>query len=645
MVVLRPLAAADLRRVERSTNLLRHRGPDDEGYVIIHRQGGAQALRGDDSIAACATFPHVRAVLPRGESVVLGARRLAIVDLTPCGHMPMGDERGNWVVFNGEIYNHQELRQQLVGLGCGFHSSSDTEVLLHAYAQWGAACLERFNGMWAFALWDSAQRRLFCARDRFGEKQLYYCLAADGSFCFASEIAPLRDVVRSEINRPLVWDFLLHGLADHTAETFFQGIGQLPPGCYLKFGEDGRPHTVRYYDLRAQTVPVPARMSRAASGLRRCLADSVRLRLRSDVPVASFLSGGLDSSSIVALADQHLGGLNGHSPQKALQTFTNAYPEGNGYDESPAVRAALKTLSHTDPRFIQASESLFQSGLLEMVKAQEEPFHNASIFASFRLLRLIHQQGAVKVVLTGEAGDELLAGYQRIYLPLHLSGLLTSGHLKQWYREASAWSWPTALRTSAKGLLRKLPARVRAGLQALHNPVVDLLQPEFFHTHKKREGGIHRQWRALDLNQRLIADITQFNLPQLLRHLDRNAMHWSVETRVPFLDHRLVEFACALPEEWKMQGGYSKFLLRQAMAKDLPVEILENRRKLGFGMAEQFWLRDCLPLLEDSSGLEEFVDVAQLRRQVSKAGDQVNQAYWLPISLGLWMQTAFPAAH
>jgi asparagine synthase (glutamine-hydrolysing) len=644
IVASRPLAAADLRRLEHGTNLLRHRGPDDEGYVIVHRDGRAQRLRGNDSIGACADQAHIHAATPGGESVALGARRLAIVDLTPDGHMPMPDDRGNWLVFNGEIYNHQELRQQLVALGFQFHSTGDTEVLLHAYAQWGSGCLERCNGMWAFALWDHARQRLFCARDRFGEKQLYYATASDGSFCFASEIAPLRWAVPEQVNRPLVWDFLMYGLADHTAETFFSGIEQLAPGTYLKFA-NRRVETVRYYDLRAKTVPVPARLSRAASVLREYLADSVRLRMRSDVPVASFLSGGLDSSSIVALADQYLGSLNGHSPQKALRTYTNAYPEGDRYDESPAVRAALKTLPRTDPHFIQASASVFQSGLLEMVKAQEQPFHNASIFASFHLLRMIRQQAGVKVVLTGEAGDELLAGYQRLYLPLHLSHLLASGQARNWFREASAWSWPTALRASAKGFFRKLPAEARAGLQRWRNPVVELMRPEFFREHAHRDHGLHHAWRELDLNPRLVADILQFNLPQLLRHLDRNAMHWSVETRVPFLDHRLVEFAACLPEEWKMHDGYSKFILRQAMARDLPAEILENRGKLGFGMAEQFWLRDCLPLLESSAGIEEFVDLAELRRRIAGNGGQANQAYWLPISLGLWMQTAFPGTH
>jgi asparagine synthase (glutamine-hydrolysing) len=367
--------------------------------------------------------------------------------------------------------------------------------------------------------------------------------------------------------------------------------------------------------------------------------------MRSDVPVASLLSGGLDSSSIVALADQYLGSLNGHSPQKALRTFTNAYAEGDCFDESPAVRAALKTLPRTDPHFIQASSETFHSGLMEMVRAQEQPFHNASIFASFHLLQLIRQQEGVKVVLTGEAGDELLAGYQRLYLPLHLSHLLASGQIKSWLTESVAWSWPNALRSSAKGFFRKLPARARAGLQRWRNPVVELMQPDFFHEHVERDHDIHRQWRQLDLNPRLLADTLQFNLPQLLRHLDRNAMHWSVETRVPFLDHRLVEFAACIPEEWKMRDGYSKFILRQAMSHDLPPEILENRGKLGFGMAEQFWLRDCLPLLEASSALEEFIDVAGLKHRVGGNRKTVNQSYWLPISLGLWIQTAFPQVH
>lgn len=647
MVAPRALLTPELRRLERGTTLLRHRGPDDEGFVLLGAEGQARAFRGADSIPELGHLPDFRSAHPQGENVALGSRRLAIIDLSSSGHMPMRDAAGNWIVFNGEIYNYRELRQQLIALGHRFHSQSDTEVLLHAYTEWGTECLGRLNGMWAFAIWDAGDRRLFCARDRFGEKQLYYCITGEGTLWFASEIAPLR--LAGGGNEPvhdgLVWDFLMYGLADHTEETFFRGIHQVMPGTYFTFQPGDMVRTIRYYNLRDQRCAVPSGLPQAAAQLRERLHDSVSLRLRSDVPVASFFSGGLDSSSIVAIANQVLPGLNGNSPFKKLRTYTNAYPAGHPYDESPQVRSALAGMPSVDPVFVQASVDNFKRDLLTMVARQEQPFHNASIFASYNLLRLVRQRDGIKVVLTGEAGDELLGGYSRVYLPLHLSRMLMSFQLAPWVWEASAWGWRAALPATAKGFFRKLPRALRFRLQGFRNPVAGLMRPEFLHAHRQRDQEITEQWRGLDLDGRLLADITRFNLPQLLRHLDRNAMHWSVETRVPFLDHRLVEFVCSLPEQWKLRDGYSKFILRQAMSEDLPAAITRNRRKLGFGMAEQFWLGECLDLLQPSAALSQFIDTAKLSRRVraGAASSSVDQAYWLPISLGLWLQTAYPA--
>ncbi len=643
-VAPRPLTAGELRWLEQGTSRLRHRGPDDEGFVLLTPDGKARPFRGDDSIAECGDLPHIRTAVSGGATTALGARRLAIIDLTASGHMPMSDQDGNWLVFNGEIYNYRELREELVSLGHGFTSHSDTEVLLRAYAQWGMSCLDHCNGMWAFALWDRLRGRLFCARDRFGEKQLYYHRTGEGTLWFASEIGPLRIATGGSepVNQPLVWDFLLYGLADHTHETFFAGIEQLMPGTFLTYRPGELPQIVRYYDLRAHITPTSSDAPQAAASLRQHLHDSIRLRLRSDVPVASFFSGGLDSSSIVALADQVLPSLNGSSAYKVLRTYTNAYPQGHPYDESPRVRAALQRLRAVDARFIPVSAENFKRDLLAMVARQEQPFHNVSIFAAFNLLRLVREQDRIKVVMTGEAGDELLGGYQRVYLPLHLSRMLASGQWGAWIRESRAWNWPTALRASAKGFFRKLPPSLRDRLQKLRHPVVALMREDFLHQYRQRDEQLTEQWRALDLNGRLVADITQFNLPQLLRHLDRNAMHWSIETRVPFLDHRLVEFACSLPEDWKLHGGYSKYILRQAMAGDLPEAIVWNRSKLGFGMEEQFWLAESLDLMSASPVLQQFIDVPRLQ-QIVRSKDRVEQPYWLPISLGLWLQTAYPA--
>ncbi|MGC2695535.1 MAG: asparagine synthase (glutamine-hydrolyzing) [Candidatus Angelobacter sp.] len=628
-----------LLSLECATAALAHRGPDDEGYVLLGRNGRACALRGAD------TIPQLGALLPidganlQNEIAALGFRRLSIIELSPAGHMPMLDpSTGNWLVFNGEIYNYRELREELIGLGHTFRSYSDSEVLLKSYAQWGVECVHRLNGMWAFALWDAPLQQLFCSRDRFGEKQLYFRSSADGAdFWFASEIRPLLMAVgpADGVNDSLIWDFLMYGLADHTEETFFTGIRQLLPGTNLVLGRGGAVEVRQYYSLNPTTLPKDATDEELAEGLRQRLHESVRLRLRSDVPVASFFSGGLDSSSIVALADEIICS-RGADFVTSLRTFTNCYPDGHPFDESPQIRAALPRMHGIDPVFIEASQTSLESGLSDLVETQEQPFHNVSIFASYNLFRLIGGRESIKVVLTGEAGDELLAGYQRVYLPLLMRGLLRGNRWISWARELQAWGMQSGLKSSGKGFFNDLPASLRLKLQKRFNPVAQLMLPEFFSAHQDRETMWVEQWRRGTLQHRLNADVSRFNLPQLLRHLDRNAMRFSIETRVPFLDPAVVEYCAALPERMKLRRGYSKYALRQAMSARLPEEIAWNRNKLGFGMAEQFWFRQCADLIEDNHELEKYVDVRRLVNSL-RSTTAVDQSYWLPVCVGLWM--------
>ena len=632
------VTAESLFRLERATSALAHRGPDDEGYVLLGNSR-ARSLRGIDTIPELASLPAINGITPQNEIAAFGFRRLSIIELSAAGHMPMQDPAtGNWLVFNGEIYNYRELRQELLALGHSFRSYSDTEVLLKSYAQWGAECVHRLNGMWAFALWDMHEQKLFCSRDRFGEKQLYFRNSTTGDFWFASEIRPLLIAggPANGINAPLVWDFLMYGLADHTEETFFSGICQLLPGTSLFLTPGHVPEISQYYTLKPTTLPESLTTEQLAEGLRQRLHESVRLRLRSDVPVASFFSGGLDSASIVSLADEIICSREA-AFVSSLRTYTNCYPAGHTFDESPRVRTALPRMRSVQPAFIQASEASLESGLADLIETQEQPFHNVSIFASYNLLRLIRQRENIKVVLTGEAGDELLAGYQRVYLPLYMSGLLRRGHWITWAWELSSWGVRSGMKASGKGFFNHLPANTRLSLQKKFNPVAQLMTADFFKAYEDRERTWVEQWRKGPLQHRLDADVTRFNLPQLLRHLDRNAMRFSIETRVPFLDPDLVEYCAALPERMKLHNGYSKYALRRAMDGRLPDEIAWNRTKLGFGMAEQFWFRCCADLIEDNHELESFVDVRRLIASLRNS-TSLDQSFWLPVCLGLWMK-------
>ena len=616
-----PLLHSDYLRLEHATGLLRHRGPDDEGYLTL--SPAPHRFRGPDTIAQLHHLPFL-ADAGSPSIAAMGFRRLAILDLSPAGHQPMlHPASGHALAFNGEIYNYQELRPALPG---PFLSGSDTEVLLAALALHGEDALPRLNGMFAFALWDPRSQSLLLARDRFGEKQLYLRPLPNGQLWAASEIRPLLSLgpLPAGNTDALCWDFLLFGLADHTEQTFFPGIRQLLPGHCLRV-HAGQPQPPRRW-YRIPRLPVPA-IPDTAGQLGSHLADSVRLRLRADVPVASFLSGGLDSSAIVSFADELLGarGLR-------LRTYSNVYPAGHPFDESPRIQAILARLSHTDPQLLPADRTRFEAGLAALVRCQEQPFHNASIFASFSLLAHIRQHDGIKVILTGEGSDELLGGYLRVHLPVLLRH---AGPAALW-NNARALGLSSTAHHLAKGAAAWLPAPLRFGLLRRLRPVAALLHPDFLTAYRHRAADWHDQWTGGTLRDRLEADLTRFNLPQLLRHLDRNSMRVSLEARVPFLDHRLVEFALNLPDTDRFRHGYSKYALRAAMQHRLPPEVVWNPVKLGFGMAEQTWFAAAAHQVEDNPLLLRYLQPTAWRRVL--AAPLREQSYWLPVSLALWHQ-------
>jgi asparagine synthase (glutamine-hydrolysing) len=612
-----PLGPADYVRLERATNLLRHRGPDDEGYLALGPT--TTRFRGRDTIASLAHLPFV-ATADTPAVAAMGFRRLSILDLSPAGHQPMVDpDSGHALVFNGEIYNYQELRPTLPGI---FRSGSDTEVLLRAGATWGDQALPRLNGMFGFALWDPASQSLLLARDRFGEKQVYLRTLPNGQCWAASEIRPLLSLgpLPDGDTDALTWDFLLFGLADHTEETFYPGIRQLLPGHCARLHAGQLQAPQRWY-----RIPRLATADRTQLGHH--LAESVRLRLRSDVPVASFLSGGLDSSAIVSFADEMLG-----AQGQRLRTYSSVYPAGHPYDETPRIEAILAQLHHTDPQLIPADRGRFESGLAELVRCQEQPFHNASIFASFSLLAHIRQRDGIKVILTGEGSDELLGGYIRVHLPV----LLRNAGPRALWNNARALGLSSTVHHLAKGAAAWLPAPLRFGLLRRLRPVAGLLRPDFLHAYRDRAAAWHELWTGGSLRDRLEADLTRFNLPQLLRHLDRNSMRVSMEARVPFLDHRLVEYALNLPDHHRFRHGYSKYALRAAMAGRLPDEVVWNATKLGFGMAEQTWFASAARQVEGNPLLNRYLQPEPWRAVL--AAPIAEQSYWLPVSLALWQQ-------
>ena len=577
----------DLGRLHRMAGLLRHRGPDDEGMVLIDPARGATlALGGADTPRDVYASPLRYAPAPRPPDaqasyrVGLAHRRLSIVDLSPSGHQPMCDEAGRcWITYNGEVYNHQELRQELASLGDRFVSTSDTEVILAAYLRWGPACLERLNGMFAFAIWDGRSRELFCARDRFGVKPFYYQWD-DRSFAFASEPGALVLTQPHRITPRLgaIRDLVALDWVDHDAHTFFAGLMQLPAGHHLTVGE-GRLAIRRWWTLdpARHATGTPADWEREFVEL---FDSAVRLRLRADVEVGSCLSGGLDSSAVVTTAAPML--------ERPLRAFTVAYDEGPAFDERPYVRATVAASGASSDVVVPDGRDFWDT-FERLTERQAEPTAGPGVYSQWHVMALAHRHG-LKVLLDGQGGDETLAGYGR-YLPLRLRDLLCegdfAGFLSRFGPVAERLGIPTTLALTVEpwlpgGLVAPLRRRFGQGKDRVLSIALRRLKPLTLRAPQGFRSAVSRQ-QAFDALQRL--------LPSLLRYEDRNSMAFSIETRLPFLDYRLAEFVFSLPDEQRLDGVTSKAILRRGLRDRLPAEVLARRDKMGFETPADVWLR------------------------------------------------------
>lgn len=533
---------ADESLVASMLELIAHRGPDDAGMLID---------------GPCA----------------LGHRRLSIIDVSSAGHQPMPSADGRlWITYNGEVYNYKELRVSLEALGRRFRTETDTEVLLQAYEEWGERALERLNGMFAFAVWDRERASLFCARDRFGVKPFYYATAS-GCFVFASEIKALfanRQLPRVP-NDDRVLDFLAWAVADHTSETMFEGVSQLPAGCFLEVDtRRGVGPPVRWYALQRRSVDDPA------AQVRRLLESAVDLRLRSDVPVGISLSGGMDSSSVLALAAARERARGRGAP--ASFSSRSSVPE---VDEFRYTRALLATTGSPNAQSLPPGDEIVDE-VDSLLWHLDEPVHGPTVYAHRRLLELVRRRGIV-VLLDGSGGDETLSGYHHVHYPPMLLALLRSGRVVRFAGEVRARR--TRLGVSyvrtAKDLLKLvLPTRARPP-----RPPRWLARPELVPDRPRSRSGLaHHQRFALE----------RMPLPLYNRIGDRISMSLSIEMRNPFLDFRLVETGLSLDVPDLLHLGATKWVLREAMRDLLPPEIVDRLTKQGFTSDERIWMREAM---------------------------------------------------
>jgi len=575
--------------------------------------------------------------------VALGFRRLAIIDLSDAGLQPFpSDDGAVQLLHNGEIYNYVELRRELEGRGHAFRSATDTEVILRAYEEWGDACVARFNGMWALALWDARRRRLFCSRDRFGIKPFYYSF--DGRrLAFASEPKAFRADPRTrlEANPRAIRDYLDQGYADHTEETFFTAVKRLPAAHNLVFDEAGM-RIERYWKLEAREPPA----GDAAEAVRETFLDALRVHLRSDVPVGTCLSGGIDSSAIVATVDHLL--RNEHAAAAAVgerqRTFT-AYFEDAGFDERPYAEAVVER-TRVEPHWITLRDADVVELVPRIVETQDEPTGSTSVLAQWAVLRAARERG-LTVMLDGQGADEIFAGYHGYFSPFY-ADLLTSGRVGTLVRELRAYRslhGASAARLAEMVARRFVPDRVRWAARGRTRGGSVLV-------HAELRGGYTPEPNGAvfpDRTRRLLHLIlTARGLPELLRYEDRNSMAHSLEARVPFLDVRLVELLFSLRSDELIRDGRTKDVLRRALGDLLPPVVRDRTDKLGFVTPEARWLRGELGTLADevfaSPELRERgwvdADAARARLAAHRRGElDAGFELWRALNVELWART------
>lgn len=576
---------------------MKHRGPDDAGVFT-------------ENVAS------------------LGFVRLSIIDLSSAGHQPMLSDDGRFVlVFNGEIYNYLELREELSLEGVEFKTNTDSEVLLKSYIAWDSDCLNRFNGMWAFVIYDRLEQKIFAARDRYGVKPFYYYVD-DTEFIFASEIPPLLTALneKPQANHQVIFDFLTFNRTDQTEETFFEGIKKLQHGSILTIN-DGKPEIKKWYSLK-DNLKTPFQNPQEFYEL---FSSSINLRLRSDVPVGVCLSGGLDSSAIVSTLAHEF-------KKNDTHTFSAIYESGQSGDESKFIyeySGLLKNMHYIKP----SAKSLYDE-MNSFIKAHAEPIPSTSPYAQYKVMQLAQKN--VVVTLDGQGADELLAGYH-YFFGYFFKELLLKGKFSSLVKELFSY---LKIHKSLYGLKSfgffMLPELMRTQTRV---NALGYINPEFVKKYKNSNSISGNLYNSRSLQDALI-DHFEYKLEHLLKWEDRNSMFFSLEARTPFLDYRLVEKSLSLPSEKVIKDGTTKYILREAMKGIIPEPIRNRNDKIGFGTPQAEWFREpefqvfIKTLLSSSSFKSREIILPEkalkiYKLHLNKKGDY-SKEIWKWINLELW---------
>lgn len=605
------IAVADYYRAHLK---IAHRGPDDEGF-IAGQNGSLSLYRGDDTIEAFNHLPHLLNL--QKSRFIIGHRRLSIIDLTPTGHQPLNYQ--NYVlVFNGELYNYIELREELISEGMKFSTNADTEVFLAGYAQWGEEAFAKYNGMWSAVIYDRNKNETTFCRDRFGIKPLYYFID-NKSIYFGSEIrflAPFRGALAA--NPDMIYDYIEYGYVNHTNETMFKEIRQLSPGAFARFSESGFIET-KYWNLQSKTP-----QSVSPEEIRDTFFDAVKLRLRSDVEVGSLLSGGMDSTSIVCSVAQN-------KYAEHMQTFTITFPQKELDYERKYV---LDVMEKTGFENIQVDLEPQLDLLDELIDIVELPFRSLTVLAIYNIYKLVKGKTGVTVLLNGEGSDEIFGGYNFHYSYFLLS-LIKNMKVGQFFRELKYISKRTE--RSYGDLLYDVTKSFIRGT----NLGKLISRDNFF---RQSRPYYFPKYSSDPYENILMMNRDYSALPEYLLYGDKISMHFSLEVRVPFLDYRLVQLAAKTGKNQKVKDGRTKYILKEAMANVLPESVLNRKDKKGFFTPHDLWLKT---ILADSiekefneiadTGLFDFINEKEVYKEYIKyRGEVLPVKLWRLFCLSRW---------
>jgi asparagine synthase (glutamine-hydrolysing) len=574
----------DIEEVISLSQTLKHRGPDDEGFFLTNQQGFSESFRGVDTINELNQLRHI-SENGNSSSLALVHRRLSILDVSELGHQPFLSKNGRYcIVFNGEVYNFKEIRKELEVKGYTFKSGTDTEVVLQAFIEWGKNCVTRFVGMWAFAIYDNQSSILTLSRDRFGIKPLYFYLG-ERCFVFASEIKALlkaKDVDKT-VSQENLGSYLSFGTTASPYQNLFEHIKDLEPGCNYEYNlKNHQLSKEPYFSIDKKVDLNSNSLKENTQKFEELFHAAISLHLRSDVEIGSCLSGGLDSSAIVYEASKQLG-------KTSLKTFTAAY-QNPLIDESSFAKTVVNALDNVNDIYTYPDAKTMINDMDKLMYHQDLPIGSTSIFAQWEVMKCANQHN-VKVLLDGQGADEVLGGYTNfggIYLIELLKNLRFNKFLKEYKRLKQNFS-PQVKNAVLKAAYYYLPTLLQKQLRAKER-----LSYNFINDNIAKELRLdvpNRGGKTFEAHSQLSV---KFGMYDLLRYEDRNSMAFSIESRVPFLYHRLVDFIRSLPNDQKIYNGWAKFVLRQLLNEKLDDKVVWRKDKKGFVTPQKEWKNELM---------------------------------------------------